>query len=80
MKEIYVRLLVIIVKRQELGLLYPLDGKGIKNENVTDFRYALVESDVMDLGRQKAIIEELELPVACLVYSAGEKSPRYSEN
>ena len=50
----------------------PLDGKGIKNENVTDFRYALVESDVMDLGRQKAIIEELELPVACLVYSAGK--------
>lgn len=26
----------------------------------------------MDLGRQKAIIEELELPVACLVYSAGK--------
>lgn len=23
----------------------PLDGKGVKNENVTDFRYALVESD-----------------------------------
>lgn len=51
----------------------PLDGKGCKNENVTDFRYALVESDSMDLGKQNAIIRELELPVACLVYS-GNKS------
>ena len=25
----------------------PLDGKGVKNENVTDYRYALVESDCM---------------------------------
>ena len=51
----------------------PLDGTGCKNENVTDFRYALVESDVMEVGRQYAIIRELELPVACLVYS-GKKS------
>lgn len=51
----------------------PLDGKGCKNENVTDFRYALVESDSMEIGKQNAIIRELELPVACLVYS-GKKS------
>ncbi|HBI61686.1 MAG TPA: DNA primase [Lachnospiraceae bacterium] len=51
----------------------PLDGNGCKNENVTDFRYALVESDSMDLERQNAIIRELELPVACLVHS-GNKS------
>ncbi len=51
----------------------PLDGKGIKNENVTDYRYALVESDTMDIDRQNAVIRELELPVACLVYS-GKKS------
>ena len=51
----------------------PLDGKGCKNENVTDFRYALVESDAMDLEQQNAIIRELELPVACLVFS-GKKS------
>lgn len=51
----------------------PLDGNGVKNENVTDFRYALVESDTMDLAKQNAIIRELELPVACLVYS-GKKS------
>ena len=51
----------------------PLDGKGVKNENVTEFRYALVDSDTMDISAQKAIITELELPVAALVYS-GKKS------
>lgn len=51
----------------------PLDGKGIRNDNVTDFRYALVESDNMEIEKQNAIIRELELPVACLVYS-GKKS------
>lgn len=51
----------------------PLDGNGVKNENVTEFRYALVESDTMDISAQKAIITELELPVAALVYS-GKKS------
>lgn len=29
----------------------PLDGKGIKNENVSEYRYALVESDNMDLEK-----------------------------
>ncbi|MFZ3172053.1 MAG: AAA family ATPase [Carboxydocellales bacterium] len=51
----------------------PLDGKGVKNENVTDFRFALVESDNMEIDQQHAIIRELELPVACLVHS-GKKS------
>ena len=51
----------------------PLDGQGIKNDNVMDFRYALVESDTMDIDKQNAIIRELELPVACLVHS-GKKS------
>ncbi|MFB0831060.1 AAA family ATPase [Brevibacillus laterosporus] len=51
----------------------PLDGKGVKNENVTEFRYALVESDTMDLEKQNAIMRELELPIAVLVYS-GSKS------
>jgi len=51
----------------------PLDGKGVKNENVTDFRFALVESDEMEIDKQNAIIRELELPVACLVHS-GKKS------
>ena len=51
----------------------PLDGTGIKNDNVTDFRYALVESDSLELDKQNALIRELELPVAALVYS-GKKS------
>ena len=50
----------------------PLDGKGVKNENVTDYRYALVESDCMALEEQNAVIRELELPVAVLVYSGGK--------
>ncbi|WP_438837950.1 AAA family ATPase [Streptococcus pluranimalium] len=51
----------------------PLDGKGVKNDNVTDYRYALVESDSMDLGKQYALFKELELPIATLVHS-GKKS------
>lgn len=51
----------------------PLDGKGAKDENVTDFRYALVEADDMDIEKQHAIIRDLELPIACLVFS-GKKS------
>ena len=51
----------------------PLDGNGCKNENVTEYRYALVESDSTDLEKQNAIIREMELPVACLVFS-GKKS------
>nr|DAI69118.1 MAG TPA: Regulatory protein repA [Caudoviricetes sp.] len=50
----------------------PLDGKGVRNENVTDFRFALVESDSMELEKQNEIIRQLELPVACLVYSGGK--------
>ncbi|MEG1193590.1 MAG: AAA family ATPase [Clostridia bacterium] len=49
----------------------PLDGQGIKNENVTEYRYALVESDELDIERQHAIIHEMELPVAVLVHSGG---------
>ncbi len=51
----------------------PLDGKGVRNENVAEFRYALVESDDMEIEKQNAILRELELPIAALVYS-GSKS------
>lgn len=50
----------------------PLDGKGVRNENVSDFRYALVESDDMPIEKQNAILRELELPIACLVHSGGK--------
>lgn len=65
----------------------PLDGKGVKSENVTDYRYALVESDSMPIEQQNAVIRELELPVAMLVYSGGKslhaivkiEAPTYEE-
>jgi len=50
----------------------PLDGQGVGNKNVTEYRYALVESDSLDLEKQNAVIRELELPVAMLVYSGGK--------
>lgn len=50
----------------------PLDGKGCKNDNVTEFRYALIESDELSLEQQNAIIHQLELPCAALVYSGGK--------
>lgn len=50
----------------------PVDGKGIKNENITRFDYALVESDDMPLSEQDAFYRKLELPIACLVSSGGK--------
>lgn len=50
----------------------PLDGHGVNNENVIDFRYALVESDTMDIEAQNGIIRQLNLPVAVLMHSGGK--------
>ena len=50
----------------------PLDGNGVNNENVTDYRYALVESDNMELSAQNGLIRQLQLPVAVLLYSGGK--------
>ncbi|MEA5146396.1 MAG: AAA family ATPase, partial [Candidatus Limiplasma sp.] len=50
----------------------PLDGKGVKNENVTEYKYALVESDSMAIEQQNAILHELELPIAIMVHSGGK--------
>ena len=50
----------------------PLDGEGVKNTNVTAFRYALVESDTLTLDEQKRLYMELELPIAAMVYSGGK--------
>ena len=50
----------------------PVDGKGVKNENITRFTYALVESDDMPIAEQNAFYRKLELPIACLVYSGGK--------
>jgi len=50
----------------------PLDGKGVSDANVTDFRYALVESDEVGINEQYTIYRKLELPVAALVFSGGK--------
>ena len=50
----------------------PVDGEGRRDANITEYRYALVESDEQDLDRQAAIIHQMELPLAALVYSGGK--------
>ena len=50
----------------------PVDGEGVKNDNITRFKYALVESDTMPVSDQDAMYRKLELPIACLVHSGGK--------
>ncbi len=50
----------------------PVDGQGRRDANITEYRYALVESDEQDLARQAAILRGMELPLAALVYSGGK--------
>ncbi len=50
----------------------PLDGEGVKNENVTRFQYALVESDTLPIAEQDILFRKLELPIAALVHSGGK--------
>ena len=50
----------------------PLDGDGVKNENITKFRFALVESDTLPVAEQDIVYCKLELPIAALVHSGGK--------
>jgi len=50
----------------------PVDGSGVKNENITRYTYALVESDDMPIPEQDALYRKFELPIACLVHSGGK--------
>lgn len=50
----------------------PLDGQGFRNENVTAYRYALVECDTMSVEEQEQKYRELRLPMAAMVYSGGK--------
>lgn len=50
----------------------PMDGKGVKDVNVTAFRHALIEADDQDLGRQLGLIRALQLPCSALVHSGGK--------
>ena len=50
----------------------PVDGAGVKNDNVTAFRFCLVESDTLPIAEQDALFRKLELPIAALVHSGGK--------
>ena len=49
-----------------------LDGEGVKNENVTKFRHALVESDTMAVEDQERLYRDLQLPIVAMVSSGGK--------
>ena len=51
----------------------PLDGQGVRNANVKEFRYALVECDSMEKDKQLPLYKQLNLPIAVAVDS-GNKS------
>lgn len=50
----------------------PLDGKGVKDINVSDYRYVLIESDSLPVERQNALVRELELPIVTLTHTGGK--------
>ena len=50
----------------------PVDGGGVKNSNVTRFKYALIESDTLPIPEQDAMYRKFELPIAALVHSGGK--------
>lgn len=50
----------------------PLSGEGVKNDNVADYRYALVESDKIPVAQQNGIMHDLKLPIAALVFTGGK--------
>jgi len=50
----------------------PLDGKGCGNANVTEYRFALVESDEVPIERQRGMIDAMNLPCAAIVSSGGK--------
>ena len=43
----------------------PLDGQGVRNSNVTEYRYALVESDNLDIEKQNSIIRRWSCQWPC---------------
>ena len=48
------------------------EAGGIRDSFVTDYRFALVESDTLTIEEQYACIHRMQLPVACLVNSGGK--------
>jgi hypothetical protein len=55
--------------------LNPMDGKGIADANVVEYRHALVESDSLPVEQQWAVLERLKVPCATVVHSGGNEPP-----
>lgn len=49
----------------------PLDGAGVDDDNVTAFRFALIESDVLPLDLLMPLLARLPLPTAAILTSGG---------
>lgn len=50
----------------------PVDGDGVRDQNITKYRYALVESDTLPISEQLDAFRKFNLPIAALVYSGGK--------
>lgn len=50
----------------------PLDGKGFMKANVVDFRYCLIECDVIPMAEQIKRYKRMRLPIAAMVNSGGK--------
>lgn len=50
----------------------PLDGSGISDKNVTDYRNLLVECDNLPIEEQISVLEKIRIPIKALVYSGGK--------
>ena len=54
------------------GRLNPMTGEGVRNIDVVDHRYVLVESDDIPVEQQLATLRQIGLPCAAIVHSGGK--------
>lgn len=52
----------------------PVNGLGHKDEDVTTFMYALIESDELPIDEQRRIVANMALPVTSLTLSGGKSA------
>ena len=50
----------------------PVSDGGSNDASIAEYRYALVESDTLPIGKQLSLIKKLNLPIAALVASGGK--------
>lgn len=49
----------------------PLDGAGVRDANVTAWRFALIECDAIPIQLQRPLLAKLPLPIAAILTSGG---------